>query len=258
MTLRTRYTSLVAVAAVTAAMLGTPSKADAAFKIRVSEDAGKTWTEVEDNKGGDLASAQAGAINMMYSGSSVSFSVVVGQSKPLFGNTSGYSVMDLSISGSFSKAGNVIVDITDTDWNAPANFAGPGLLAVTLGNNNTAGLTSHTGIGYLNSDDPGIAGAQGNKEYGGIESTTGLVFDTGLASGTTGNPSASNHLPGVTGPYSLSMRTTFGASGAAGFSIDDKITFTPAPASLLLAAVGLPMLGIGAQLRRRKAAPTAV
>lgn len=249
----TRFKSsfpLMAVAAVAVAMFGAPNRADAAFKIRVSEDGGGTWTEVTDGGGGDLASATAGAITVFYSTAKVMFSVNVAQSKPLFGNTSGYSAMDLSITGTFGTGGEVIVDITDTDWNAPNNFLGPGILAVTQVGQGSPGLLTHTTQGWLNSDDPGIAGAQGNKEYGGVDATDGIVYATGVA--TPGSPYSPVNVPLVSGPYSMTLRTTFSGNANAGFSLDDKITFTPAPASLMMAAMGLPMLGVGAWFRRRK------
>jgi len=253
-------------AGVAAAILGSPSRADAGFVIRVSTDGGSTFSTVTDNGSatGSLTAdvnPDVGGISSGFSSTIANFTVVAGNSKPLFGNTSGYSIEDISITGSFKNGGGtIIVDITDTGWAPPANFRGPGQLTVTLGNNNTAGITSHSATGYIDADDPGTAGAQGNVEFGGIggfNPNGGIIYGPVTASGIVGNPTTTLNVPAVGTPYSMSMRVVLtGTSG--GFSIDDNIHFTPAPASLLMALAGVPMLAVGAWFRRRKVATPAV
>ncbi len=262
------FLHLMTAAGVAAAVMGAPGRAEAGFVIRVSTDGGTTFSTVTDNNtvaptGTLLAdfNTDVGGISSGFSSSIANFTMVGGNSKPLFGNTAGYSVMDISILGSFKNGGGtVIIDITDTDWQPPANFAGPGNLSVTLGNQMTAGITSHSASGYIVGDDPGTAGAQGNVEFGGlpgVNNNGGIVYGPVTASGTVGNPTNSLFLPTVGSPYSMTMRVVFsGTSG--GFSFDDKITFTPAPASLMMAAAGVPMLGVGAWFRRRKTATPTV
>ena len=58
------------------------------------------------------------------------------------------------------------------------------------------------------------------------------------------------------GAYSLTTVTAFdlSAGGNANFSAHENLTAAPAPAGLVLALTGLPVLSIGRLIRRRKAA----
>lgn len=74
---------------------------------------------------------------------------------------------------------------------------------------------------------------------------TGTTFDTGSAFGTFARTSAM---------YSLTTEVNFtlSAGGQANYSSHENLT-APAPAGVVLALTGLPFLGIGTWLRRRKA-----
>src|SRR5262249_40909083 len=135
-----------------------------------SEDGGSTFTTtVVDNSPQDLSSA-TGAITFTYSDALVSFSVVVGQSKPLFGNDGSHAVMDIGITGSFSKTGGggtLVIDVTDTDFMPPDSPDGKGILTAKIGDSAPSGTTF---TAYLNGKDP-TSGTGGNNEWGGIGGT---------------------------------------------------------------------------------------
>lgn len=246
--IRFRSFLLTAIVAVGAIIFALPTQAQAAFKIRISEDGGATYVaNVQDNMAGDMAVA-AGAISFFYMDAAVTFSVTVGQSKPLFGNNPYVAAMDISIVGTFNGGGTITVDITDTDFAPPGSPAGLGYLTAKIGSSAPGGTTM---IGYLNGDDPGIAGPQGNKEFGGIDPTNGTLITTPLATAPGTLITTTNDI--AYAPYSLSARTTFSGTAGSGFSLDNTLTFTlPVPAGLVLALSGTPVLGLGAWLRRRR------
>jgi len=249
-----------------AVLLGTPTQADAAFKIRVSENGGTTYVvNVTDNDvvnhgtaGGGVGSGdvsgQTGGITVIYSDAMVSFSVFVGQSKPLFGNTPFLAAMDISIGGTFLTGGTLTVDITDTDFAPPASPSGLGGLTASIGSSAPAGTTF---VGYLNGEDPNTAGLQGNKEFGGIDlPTTGTLLTTPTA--TAPGNLTTTAIGTAFAPYSMTARTVFSGGPGSGFSIDNKLTFSvPAPPGLVLALAGAPVLAFGAWVRRRRVPATA-
>lgn len=225
-----------------AAIFGSGTSADAAFKVRVSTDGGGSFTTVTDNVGLDIA-PNAGAITFLYSDTKVTFSVLVGQSKPLFGNSPHLSAMDIAVVGTFAMAATVIVDITDTDFTSPSSPAGMGLLTAKIGSSAPSGTTFD---GYLQ------GGAGGNLEFGGIDSATGTIIK---AEGATAPGTLVVSKEGIAlSPYSMTARTTFSGATGSGFSIDNTLTFAvPAPAGLVLALTATPLFGIGAWVRRRRA-----
>jgi len=251
---------LAVVALIGAAVLGQATRADAAFKVRVlkSTDSGGTYSDVYDaidNGSGDtLAGSTTGAISFLYTDSSVSFSIVAAQSKPLFGNGANQAIMDLGVSGSFSStsAGGSTrfrIDITDTDFGPPSGtFGGPGQLVVKLGQTSGGSASSWTGvINY---------GVGGNNEFGGIDPATGLFI--GPITATTGTPIVTANGDTGTAGYSMSGRYEF-QNTVTGFSADNTLTYAPAPGGLVLVLAALPVMGIGAWFRRRQAlalAPT--
>jgi len=252
----TRFRNLLPLAAAALAVsLGAPGRADAGFKIRISEDGGSSYVlNVADNGVGDL-SPTTGAITASYIDSNVAFSITIAQSKPLFGNSAGNSAIDLTVTGTFASSfsggfgGTITVDVTDTGFSAPGNFGGPGTLEAKVVNNNNPTTSNATFTGYLNS------GSGGNNEYGGIDALGGTVFTAGPANLTSGfgTAVASTNVPVVSGPYSMSSRLVFTGGAGSGFAYDGLVTFAPAPASLLMAAAGMPVLGLGAWFRRLKA-----
>lgn len=249
---------LVMAAGVAAAILGSPSRAKAGFEIRIYEgstlvlDMTDNLTNTAGSPLGGIAAGDfdptKGSILATYSDSNVLVTVTHAQSKPLFHNSPAESAEDVSISGTFAAAGvKLTVVVTDTDFQWPTNFGGPGTLDATLGNMSSPGqIQGVSYTGYLDS---------GNAAFGGADAAAaGTLYTAGPL---TSNGTASTLVPFLgSNPYSMSSKTVFTSSVAnAGFSFDNKLTFAPAPASLLMALAASPLLGLGAWLRRRKAAP---
>jgi hypothetical protein len=117
------------------------------------------------------------------------------------------------------------------------DFSGTGhFQAYADKNNNLLGTGINTGTGsaltdYTNGSQTGAF--------------NGSTFDTGSASGVFNR----------TGNYSLTSKASFtvSAGGTGNFSSHVNVTTaTPAPAGVVLALTGLPFIGIGSWLRRRK------
>src|SRR5262249_20167887 len=135
------FRKFLPVVAIAAAILGASSQAQAAFKVRISENGGASYTLlVTDNDAtnhgtlggpGDI-DPTTGSIIASYSDALVSIVLTHGQSKPLFGNTPSNAAMDINISGTFNLAGSLTIDITDTGFNAPTSPTGPGVLTAHL------------------------------------------------------------------------------------------------------------------------------
>ena len=77
----------------------------------------------------------------------------------------------------------------------------------------------------------------------------GSTFDTGSAVGSFNRTSTNS-------PYSLTSvaNLTLSGNGVVNYSDHVNVTYTaPAPAGLVLALAGLPVFGLGAYIRRRRA-----
>lgn len=240
----------VAAALAVVAMFGTTTSADAAFKVRYSINGGAFVTVQDGQAVADVNPDTGGIAIMVNNDPNVTFTIFGGQSKPLYGNSPYLAIMDISIFGSFKTAsqggsgGTLVVDITDTDFlPPPASPAGNGTLVATIGSSAPSGTTFD---GYLQ------GGTNGNKEFGGIDSTTGTIIS---ATGATAPGNLVVKKDGIAlAPYSLTARTTFSGSAGSGFSIDNTIAFAvPAPAGLVLALTATPLFGVGAWIRRRRA-----
>jgi hypothetical protein len=174
-----------------------------------------------------------GGITAFFSFPSISFMVSASQSKPLFGNTATKAVINLNTSGTFATAGNLIIDVTDTDFNEPANPTGAGTLYSKLSENNAPanGITNHQLVSFANGGTPG-----GNIPFGGIAgvSASGSIYSTPVA--TPSNTATTTTIANLIGPYSMSMRTVFSGTPNAGFSIVNEVNFiqtTPPPVASL-------------------------
>jgi len=241
---------LLVVALAGAAFLGAPSRADAAFKVRVLEstNSGATYSTVysavDEGAGDTFGAGDLGAISFKYTDANVAFSVTTAQSKPLVDNGPAQAVMDLSVAGTFTTSSGTVrirIDITDTDFGPSNTFGGAGIFEVKLGQ--TMGGAGTTWTGVIN------YGAGGNNEYGGIDAAGGSFI--GPITATVGTPLVTAVGDTGSAPYSMSGRLEFGNS-VKGFSSDDSLTFAPAPGGLVLVLAALPALGVGAWFRRRR------
>ena len=173
-------------------------------------------------------------------GAQYTIQVDTGESKPVLGSAASPD-LDLSYSVNRTAAGSpetLTINVSDTDF---TNTPTP--LNIMYGGTNGPGTSSSsTGGTGLNN----------------------MVFNTGDASGSvptsgTFGPGAYSGNGGFTvpnnngNPYSLTIGVTLNNDGSKGISSGDtELTAAPAPAALVLALTGMPVLGVGAWLRRRR------
>jgi len=236
-----RFLTLSAVL-IGAVSLGAPSVAQADFQLRYSLDGGTTFTTIMDNVGvpnvsGDQNLALNAIDTLNFAGMSIHGSSTTN------GNT-GLTTMDLQVNGNATPGTyNILVQATLTNINtAPPpqafNFAFTGTLQPP-----TAGLAFAMQT-WVN---------QNNALFG----TTGDLANTGShAPNFNGSSSMSGTVP-----YSMTEQITITGTTAttpaittdnnASIVAGPNVSTTPAPAGVVLAMAGLPVLGLGLWLRRR-------
>lgn len=227
------FMALVALVGVGA--LGVPGQARADFEMMISWTSGGGGSMIiHDGGAGDFNPA-AGAITYIGSAGQFSLTVNTGASKPAQGAAASPD-MDLNVfvsKGSSSLADRLTIKISDT------GFTGTGdLLHVQAGGTFGGNMNSVINQAFFDNN---------NTQFG---TSGGSVLQT-----FTSSPFAGAAKLGVAGlnPYSLTELFTFDSgAGAASGSGDAELT-TPAPAGLILALTGAPILAIGGWLQRRKA-----
>jgi len=205
-------------------------QAESAFKVSAQLDAGPV-TIVQDETPADTANGTPGTVSFNFSTGAGTITINTSVSNRLSGNTA-LSDLDLSVSGIVPSGHTLTVMATDTGFNltpSPGNYA---FNAIFTGSWATGAAAFSA---WYNSS---------NAEFG----TT-----TPLASGIGFGATASGSIPGATSPFSLTLKSFFTSTGTASISSDGRITLTtPAPAAALLAGVAVPVMGLGAWLRRRR------
>jgi hypothetical protein len=248
---------LLAAAVAAATLFAAASPADAAFRLRV--ESGTTagpGVVITDNGTGDLNSS-VGAI--VYSGaiSQFTLNVTTGVTTPYLIAPGFYDAMDLSnVTINSSGAGTLRLILENDGYNNAPN--GQVLLQSDVGGTLTApGGSNVTFATYAanGSATPDL----GSDVYpaGSLATVTGIgaggastvtqTFGSGPFSGSDG-VTFNN-----TGLYSLYTVVTVNFTGAGMVSFDQTFGTAPAPAGVVLLLSGLPVLGVGAWVRRRKA-----
>jgi len=237
------------------AILGAPTRAHADFQIDVTDSSGTTTVFFAPGTG---PAAQAG----------------------LFTGLSGNGEFLITVLAGIVTESNAQTELDVTNLRVERLVAGTGTLTLTLGANNLTlppgtGLNWVSGAGGTYSPQPtggevaltfqsygdannvllGTSQTLGSQAAVPPSSTVPSTFDTGEATGlfTRG-----------AGDFSLRSDITLTITNAApavpgvldgsivGFQGHNIVSAVPAPPSLLLAFSGLPLLGIGHWLRRRK------
>jgi hypothetical protein len=219
---------LAALAAV--ALLGGAGNAQAGFKLRLTE--GNLVTTITGSGGG------VGVTNLAFGNFWINF--IGGISKPLIGgpNSAEMDIGTLTVR-STASGGTLKVELTDTDFQV--GNGGPLLNVVS----SITGITNGQ-ISFQSWID------LGNTEFG-HGATTGFQ---GPFTGVFGNK-VEDLVAGGSGPFSITSQTTITLGPNATFESTDghtTVTPSPAPAAVVLALTGLPMLGLGGVLRLRKRA----
>jgi hypothetical protein len=213
-----------------AATLGTPTVARADFEIRYSLDGGVNFTTL------GMTSNNPGTVGGLIDGINITGTA----SDNL---ATGKSTLDLSVSGALSTTliNGLIVEASVTGvFTAPK----PQSFSWSFTSSSDTGVTE-SGQGWLDQSNQLYAGATGGPGGTNILATTGLL--TAPAKGST---TFSGDVPySWTEQYTLSGLVLAGT----GISTDNRETISvPAPAGLVLAITGMPVLGLGAWFRRRR------
>jgi len=241
------------------AMAAQASPARATFEIFVYDD-------------GKLAFTSTGsATSVSYAGTTTNFSISNGSGTS---NNSGSAISFMQLSGNavvsttFSVPGTHTLTIVESEdgWTAPAgnplvlSSAGGGSYLLDKSGNSI----SATYQAFLDTSGKLYAGgASFTTPGGGSDSKQSATATTpiGLPGSFTYSPNPDSSLvPGAV-PFAFTTVQTYSFSLVAGSltnnanaSDTSSVTATPAPAGLVLALAGLPCLGIGQWLRRRRQA----
>ncbi len=226
----------IAVALVGVALLGMPTQAHADFELRVSTDGGSSYTYYNSTDGGKTW--YTGTSGGTLVGSSVNadnFSIGA-RSTDSLGKAK--STMDLTVSGTdTSQTYSLIVQASVTD--VPTGPPPQALSWKFTSSSDLAGMTE-TAQGWVDA---------GNKAFsnGSILANTGTL--TAPSSGITAFSDANPYS--WTEQYMLTGTANDGGGDQISGDNNEKIT-APAPSGLLLGFVGMPTLGLGALIRRRR------
>jgi hypothetical protein len=235
--------------AVGVGLLGAPTTADAAMKLRIdtSVTAG-VEQEITDDGAGDLANTTAGVISYStVSGSAAiagfSLQISTGESKPHIPDPANpfLALMHLNVQATASSAGTfprtLVVTLTDTGFTTP--IGGPIMISDSSGLNNSGTITFEAFYSTSNTE----------FDMTGSDTTSSGVLNAEAAQSSTVTPN-----PQAV-PYSLTMVVTFTWNSAGPASSDTEVRIiSPEPATIALVAGAFPLLGGMFWLRRRKKA----
>ena len=250
---------IMAAALAVVALCSSAPSADAAFKIRISSDGGATFgTVIEDNMAGDN-SGVAGLITTNFAlpgGGTVGF--VISSNRTLGLPFGRLSQTELAFVGgtTFSSASTFVIDVTDTDYTAPTGLS---LLTSEASGTGLSGQNATTAnISFQSwANDPNVEFGTG-LFTGGVQ---GPFVNTNF--GGPNAPDTVSSLGMLSVPYSITSRFTISnvvipAGGSLQLTGTATVTSAvPAPAGLVLAVAGMPVFGLGAWVRRRRAAKVA-
>jgi len=261
-----------------ATLFGAPTQAQAAYSARVYDDGVLVATVAVPVNPGDPGTPTgtpgvfviAVGNNLIFGGSTPHFDLTNGSGLSNNPGTQGGSNLNLSsneqIRTTFGAAGgthSIRIELSQTGWNAPTgtpltlSSSGGGSFDYLQGTNLSATQSvAITYQGFLDNTNTLF----GQPGAGSTPTQTANVSRTTV--GSTGfrlnpDPSVNTLVPGGT-PFSMTDVLTFtftldAGSGQTTANVSaSSVASVPAPAGLVLALSGLPVLGIGTWLRRRR------
>ncbi len=237
------------------ALLGTPSTSDAAFRMRIEDNAGNGVVLTDTTNSGVLFFS--GAIG----GFSVNITTGTAQ-PPLTLNTAAYNVIDINSINVHGAGPGTLRIILERDGFTEAP-TGPLTLNAALGGtssanntvlfqgyangaNNIIGLGTDQAVGAIGANPTGSIPAAGSVAVfsgAGYLSSTNTGFSVNASTGFNNTGAAT---------YSLAAILTLNFTGAGATSGNYSLYTTPEPATIVAALGSLPILGVWA--RRRKIA----
>jgi len=223
-----------------------PSPASALFKMYLQEDGGAI-TEVATT-GTDFSGLQIGFPVASIFGD---FSISSATATSVNSTVSNLLSNSLSVTNTAGSTHTLVVYAVQTNYTLPV---GTKLNVESgLGGTLNAGTVGLSPIFQAFASSTNANGALAANDYTNGPQSAALnvtTFDTGSASGVFTR----------SGNYSLTSKVTLQLGGGSQVQFTDHInvTATPAPAGVMLALAGLPVMSAGAWLRRRKSKAQAV
>jgi hypothetical protein len=261
-----RFRKYLLTVAALAALLGAPTLARADYAVRVIDD-GVVFNDT--NHGGTIGVLVMGN-SLTFTGSTTHFSITNGSG--LSNNPGGLSTSNLDLSnneqvnatfGSTGGMHTITIQVSQTGWTSPnvtplmlMSSAG-GSIGNVAGTNPAAKTSvASTYQGFLDNTDTlfGMPVAGSTP----LQSASQIKTGVGTAPLVFSPAEAVNMVPAGT-PFSLTDVLTFtftldpgSGQDTANVSASTVAAVVPVPAGVILALTGLPVLGAGAWLRRRR------
>lgn len=221
---------IVAATVAVAFLCGSANSAEATFQMRISTSSGFSTT-ITDLGG-------TGVITFNGTAGNFSINVDTGLSRPALGSAAAPN-MDLNFLA--RKVGNSDADVLTIEISDQGYTTSPLPINTQIAGTFSGSVTQVVASAFFDN---------GNALYmNGGGSTYSQTFTTTPFSGT-----GSFNVSGAA-PYSLTEKIVITGGVGGGLSSGDfEINAAPAPAGLVLALSGMPALGLGAWIRRRRSA----